>query len=198
MKSEKIIVGLLVLAGLGMLVWSIVNAGSLKNASRNVSPERYAQAVADELSDKCATPPGYTDAEWQEHMGHHPDRYAECLSAPVSPSNTGQPPSFQNITVADLAAVLDNELITLVDTHIPEQPHIPGTDAFIPYNEIGERLAELPPDKNAPIVLYCRSGNMSEEASKTLAALGYTNVYNLVGGTDAWKAAGYEVEDAEL
>lgn len=30
-------------------------------------------------TDICATPDGYTDAEWREHMGHHPDMYAECL-----------------------------------------------------------------------------------------------------------------------
>ena len=29
--------------------------------------------------DKCATPAGYTDAEWKQHMGHHPDQYKECL-----------------------------------------------------------------------------------------------------------------------
>ena len=29
--------------------------------------------------DKCATPQGYTDEEWKEHMGHHPDIYKECL-----------------------------------------------------------------------------------------------------------------------
>ena len=39
----------------------------------------YNRAVSSELPDKCATPPGYTDASWREHMGHHPDQYAECL-----------------------------------------------------------------------------------------------------------------------
>lgn len=30
--------------------------------------------------DKCAPEPGYTEQEWKEHMGHHPDIYKECLS----------------------------------------------------------------------------------------------------------------------
>jgi hypothetical protein len=38
-----------------------------------------AQAFSDELADICATPEGYTDASWREHMSHHPDRYAKCL-----------------------------------------------------------------------------------------------------------------------
>ncbi|MBI2547299.1 MAG: hypothetical protein HYW23_02525 [Candidatus Aenigmarchaeota archaeon] len=39
----------------------------------------YSSAVSSELENKCATPPGYTDESWREHMGHHPDRYKECL-----------------------------------------------------------------------------------------------------------------------
>ena len=39
----------------------------------------YKNAIASEMSDKCATPSGYTDQAWREHMSHHPDRYAECL-----------------------------------------------------------------------------------------------------------------------
>lgn len=39
----------------------------------------YETAVSSELNNKCATPSGYTDGTWREHMSHHPDRYAECL-----------------------------------------------------------------------------------------------------------------------
>ncbi|MBI2545532.1 MAG: hypothetical protein HYW22_02995 [Candidatus Aenigmarchaeota archaeon] len=39
----------------------------------------YSNAVSSELANKCATPSGYTDATWREHMSHHPDTYVECL-----------------------------------------------------------------------------------------------------------------------
>lgn len=39
----------------------------------------YKKALASQLPDKCATPPGYSEQEWREHMGHHPDQYRECL-----------------------------------------------------------------------------------------------------------------------
>lgn len=29
--------------------------------------------------DKCSPAPGYTEESWREHMGHHPNIYAECL-----------------------------------------------------------------------------------------------------------------------
>lgn len=85
------------------------------------------------------------------------------------------------------------EEIFLVDVHIPEQQHIKGTDAFIPYNEIENNIGSLP-DKNAKIALYCRSGSMSREAAQTLAGLGYKNVYNHLDGTNDWKAKGFEFE----
>ena len=43
------------------------------------SQANYNKALQAELTDKCATPPGYTDAAWRQHMSHHPDRYAGCI-----------------------------------------------------------------------------------------------------------------------
>ena len=40
----------------------------------------YQKAISSEnTSDICATPAGYTDEAWREHMGHHPDRYKDCF-----------------------------------------------------------------------------------------------------------------------
>lgn len=81
----------------------------------------------------------------------------------------------------------------LVDVHIPEQTHIPGTDALIPYNEISENINQLPKDKSTPILVYCRSGSMSKTASKEITDLGYTNVYDLEGGINAYREQNNEV-----
>lgn len=43
------------------------------------SRQNFQKAMQSELPDRCATPAGYTDMEWREHMSHHPDMYEECL-----------------------------------------------------------------------------------------------------------------------
>lgn len=102
----------------------------------------------------------------------------------VSESSVAGQNGYTNITAGQLDEMLRTQEVFLVDVHIPEQQHINGTDLFMPYNEIDFNM--LPSDKNARIALYCRSGSMSEEAARQLADAGYANVYNLVGGKNAW------------
>lgn len=98
---------------------------------------------------------------------------------------------YTNITPEELKAMMDNKDFFLVDVHTPNQGKMPNLDARIPYNEIAQKLDQLPQDKSAKIVLTCMSDSMSTIASKTLADLGYTNVFNMVGGFNAWRAKGY-------
>jgi rhodanese-related sulfurtransferase len=98
--------------------------------------------------------------------------------------------AYSNISVPELQTMLEQKNFPLINVHVPFQGDLPQTDLSIPFNEITKQLDKLPADKTAPIVLYCRSGNMSTEASAVLAGLGYSRVYNLVGGFNAWRAAG--------
>ena len=113
---------------------------------------------------------------------------ASQLTLPDTPKNSD---GYVDITVEQLAPLLEeNKNFTLVNVHIPYDGELPKTDLFIPFDQITAELGQLP-DKNAVIVLYCRSGNMSTQAAKELTTAGYTQVYELNGGFNAWQAAGY-------
>ncbi|MFV9503143.1 MAG: rhodanese-like domain-containing protein [Oscillochloridaceae bacterium umkhey_bin13] len=126
---------------------------------------------------------------------------AACGStAPTQTSNApaaAPGPGFATISVSDLKARLESETPPRVlDVRTPEEfvqdRHIPGA-TLIPLQELGSRMGELT-DKNEPIACFCRSGNRSTTACQQLAAAGYTNLVNVEGGINAWKAAGYPVE----
>jgi rhodanese-related sulfurtransferase len=99
--------------------------------------------------------------------------------------------TYSNLSVDQLNGMMAQKDFFLVDVHVPRQEHIPGTDLFVPFDQIEANKDKFPADKDMTIVVYCRSGNMSQESSQKLAELGYTRVYNLVGGIQAWNQAGY-------
>ena len=115
------------------------------------------------------------------------DDPATATVQPASEPSAG----FQNLDPDTLAEMLSAKDFLLINVHIPYEGEIEPTDLFIAYDEIEQHLDQLPADKGARIVLYCRSGSMSATASQTLVDLGYTNVAHLDGGMVAWEAAGY-------
>ena len=105
--------------------------------------------------------------------------------------------AYHNINAEELDSMLKKKDFVFVNVHIPFEGNIADTDLSVPYNQITEPadLAQLPADKNAKIVLYCRSGRMSEIAAGELVKLGYTNIWNLKGGMLEWEQAGFEIQD---
>lgn len=103
--------------------------------------------------------------------------------------------TYYDISPDYLNVMLKKKDFIFINVHIPYEGEIEKTDLFIPYNRIQNVLEQLPKDRSAKIVLYCRSGSMSTTASKNLVRLGFNNVWNLEGGMIAWKNQGYPLLD---
>jgi len=101
--------------------------------------------------------------------------------------------SFATLTSSQLAAMLEKKDFFFVNVHTPYEGEIKNTDAFIAFDKVADNLDKLPKDKTARIVLYCRSGRMSEIAAQELVQLGFSQVSHLSGGMIDWKKSGYEV-----
>lgn len=121
-----------------------------------------------------------------------------CAANPFS-NNTSEintTTKYSNISHEDLYEMLQDKDFLMVNVHVPFEGNIPQTDTSIPYNKIDQNLSQLPEDKDARIIVYCRSGSMSSVAAAELVSLGYSNVINLEGGFHGWADAGLPLEES--
>ena len=101
--------------------------------------------------------------------------------------------SYQQITQEEAKEMMDTQEVLILDVREQDEynsGHIPGS-VLLPVDTIDEETAaEVIPEKDSTVRVYCRSGNRSKTASSTLAELGYTNIYEF-GGINTWP---YETE----
>ncbi len=103
----------------------------------------------------------------------------------------------QGITVVDVERAREllagDDPPVLVDTREPaewSQGHLEGA-TLVPPASVEERIRSVAPDRDRPVLLYCRSGVRSLRAAQLLKSLGYADPINVDGGIIAWEAAGY-------
>jgi rhodanese-related sulfurtransferase len=102
--------------------------------------------------------------------------------------------TFQQISQEEAKTIMStNREAVILDVRTQEEydsGHIKGA-VLLPVDEITEETArEVIPTQDTQVLVYCRSGNRSVTASKTLVQLGYTEVYEF-GGINTWP---YETE----
>lgn len=95
---------------------------------------------------------------------------------------------YKQISMAEAIEIMDSEEgYVILDVRTAEEfqeKHIPGA-INVPNEEIGTDSIEELPDKEQLILVYCRSGNRSKQASEKLVDLGYTNIVEF-GGINDW------------
>lgn len=101
---------------------------------------------------------------------------------------------IKEIEVQDLKVKLDKgEKLYFIDCREQEEwdeAHIPGA-TLIPLSEFQQKYESVLKEKDAQIVIQCRSGKRSMNACMFLLSKGYTDLNNLEGGILAWTQAGY-------
>lgn len=109
------------------------------------------------------------------------------LTGCAHPSNSSAA-SYKQITqekAKEMMAKDDGHIIVDVRRQDEyDEGHIPGA-LLIPNESITDKQPDELPDLNHIILVYCRSGRRSKEASQKLADIGYTNVYEF-GGINTW------------
>lgn len=99
-----------------------------------------------------------------------------------------QETSYRQITMDEAVALMvEEEGYIILDVRTVtefNEKHIPGA-INIPNETIGTEVIPELPDKDQLILVYCRSGNRSKQASEKLVKLGYTNVVEF-GGIIDW------------
>ena len=100
----------------------------------------------------------------------------------------GNTPTYEQITAKEAKTIMDTETdYIIIDARTEEEfteGHIENA-ILIPEYEIAQRAEKELPDKDALILVYCRSGRRSKIASEELVKLGYTNVKEF-GGIIDW------------
>ena len=107
----------------------------------------------------------------------------------TSNEKTGTTNTYRQITAQEAVQVMAQEKDYII-LDVRTQPeydagHIPGA-ILIPNETIGAQAPSELPDKNQLILVYCRSGNRSKQASEKLVKLGYSNIVEF-GGINSWK-----------
>ena len=95
---------------------------------------------------------------------------------------------YQQITQEEAKAMMDSQEVIILDVREQDDydsGHIPGA-VLLPVGTIDDTTAaQVIPEKDSTVLVYCRSGNRSKTASAALADLGYTNIYEF-GGINTW------------
>lgn len=109
--------------------------------------------------------------------------------------------TIDEVSVEELRVIVDDDPETmLLDVRRPDEyvkAHAPAVKLLIEHTDLGQNLNRLPDNLDTPIYLICRTGKRSAFAGEMLVYHGYRKIYNVAGGTNAWRDAGFPIESGE-
>lgn len=111
-----------------------------------------------------------------------------ALAVPAVADEAWTAPEISRAKVRAITAT-GSPTTAILDVRTPEEyaaGHVPGA-INIPFDQVKDRLAEIGPGKDRPIVVYCRSGRRAAKALAVLHGAGYTHLSHMTGDMLAWK-----------
>ena len=129
-----------------------------------------------------------SESKEQQKIRAEQGAQGSVVAAPVRPI-------FRSITAAEAVELIKTrEDLQVIDVRTPQERHqfrIANTELV----EVGDVIRGVfQSDPNRPIMLLCAVGGRSYIAGKVMSARGYREVYNLDGGIESWRRAGFPLE----
>ena len=107
-------------------------------------------------------------------------------STPQAVTSTVSDSVFHEITAEAAKEMMDGGGVTVLDVRTEEEyqaGHIPGS-ILLPNESIGDAPPDALPDKDAVLLVHCRTGVRSSQAADKLVKMGYRHVYDFGGIVD--------------
>ncbi len=186
---------LLLIAAMAAAV-TVTGCSAKKETGKNeTEAKQTTEAAKQETAAETAAEAG-TETAAETAAEAAAETVTEAGTASVAEESTRtavQAGTYQQIGMQEAKDIMDSEEgYIIMDARSQDefdQGHIPGA-IVLPHTEVREKAEELLPNKDQKILVYCRSGNRSKQASQVLVELGYTNVIEF-GGINSWP---YETE----
>lgn len=125
------------------------------------------------------------------HSVKHKRNNTEVKSATSSP----QKPVVRNVSAQQFKVLVDSGKGIILDVRTPgetAQGVIAGASTINVYDkQFAQKVNMMQKDK--PILIYCLSGSRSVHAAKVMKSQGFKEIYNLTGGVNTWRRAGYKL-----
>lgn len=164
--------GIYLIAAVLFCTAALAACGASNSASLAPSPDSMTTRVAQGSMDGQDTLDGMGGQDTQESMD---GQTAQGESA------------YHKITASEAKAMMNQGGVTVVDVRREDEyaaGHIPGS-ILVPNEGIRDTQPEELPDLDAVLLIYCRTGVRSRQASDKLVEIGYQNVYDF-GGIADW------------
>lgn len=109
-----------------------------------------------------------------------------CILLLSACASQGASSAYHKITAEEAKSMIDGGNVTVVDVRTAgeyTEEHIPGA-VSVPNETIGDRQPASLTDTDAVLIVYCRTGVRSKQASDKLIELGFSNIYDMGGIVD--------------